>query len=776
MSGGECDYEFDPVAWEKTTGRLGTVTSTYTCDRPAVGETDYCHFHLSPERYEAAGLTTAEVQRRFQSELNSADAEPLRLIGAAFDSLDLAHEVLDGETNRPIDLRHARFDSIDATHAIVRQPLRLDEAVVAGPVDLSNASFTHAVRFTDATFEGSVEATGVSFTARADWSDADFEGAVSFRRASFGADTSFHAATFGDRATYDDVEFLAVADFGSAWFGAGASFLHASFGGRTDFRDVRFDRATERPGSAATEAHRPRTAVATTGSGHPADDGAGQSQGSTTGAGDDAHGDTDPLRARFTDSEFDREALFGRAQFGGDALFKSVIFGGAATFQNARFDGELSFSGASFAAGGSFQFAAFRDEASISYAAFDDSAYFGGAEFHGYCSFYQSTFDDDADFRGVTYERSARYKDVSFGRRAYFDRATFGGRADFEGVDFGDSVQFVGTTFDDRFDAADATVSHGRFDCLRTPDDHWTVDLTGSHVRSGELRQAADDGVYYDLTDAVVGEVDLTLDGGGTPFDRLRIYRTDFDGFDFPSYRSTLAPEWTIHTRGRTDDGTATEADPPDEATTTDVEGTIGAEAAGDDGGRDGDSDGDEHRSAGRKGLLERLRERIASTDAAGLETTYLKAKNGATQVGDNRAASAFFVKEMQYRRRTHLQTALDSDAPRRRRRKAAVQWGTNLLLGATCGFGERPQRTLVAAVAFVLLYAGLFAVLLPQPPYGTLLGYFVLSVESFTTLVIAGGAPVSDPMVRAIADVEGFVGAFFVGLFVFALTRNVHR
>jgi hypothetical protein len=81
-----------------------------------------------------------------------------------------------------------------------------------------------------------------------------------------------------------------------------------------------------------------------------------------------------------------------------------------------------------------------------------------------------------------------------------------------------------------------------------------------------------------------------------------------------------------------------------------------------------------------------------------------------------------------------------------------------------------------VAAVAFVLLYAGLFAVLLPQPPYGTLLGYFVLSVESFTTLVIAGGAPVSDPMVRAIADVEGFVGAFFVGLFVFALTRNVHR
>lgn len=62
------------------------------------------------------------------------------------------------------------------------------------------------------------------------------------------------------------------------------------------------------------------------------------------------------------------------------------------------------------------------------------------------------------------------------------------------------------------------------------------------------------------------------------------------------------------------------------------------------------------------------------------------------------------------------------------------------------------------------------------EPLYGDAIGYLVLSLQSFVTLVLGGAEDVGGPWIRLLARVEGFVGAFLIALFVFTLTRSIHR
>ena len=99
-----------------------------------------------------------------------------------------------------------------------------------------------------------------------------------------------------------------------------------------------------------------------------------------------------------------------------------------------------------------------------------------------------------------------------------------------------------------------------------------------------------------------------------------------------------------------------------------------------------------------------------------------------------------------------------------------------NGLLGLTSGYGESPSRVIATAMAIVSVFSVLFAVIRPNPPYGSALGYPVLSLESFVTLFLNTSETFNEPLVRLIAEVEGFLGAFLVALFVFTLTRSIHR
>lgn len=210
--------------------------------------------------------------------------------------------------------------------------------------------------------------------------------------------------------------------------------------------------------------------------------------------------------------------------------------------------------------------------------------------------------------------------------------------------------------------------------------------------------------------------------------------------------------------------------------------------------------------------------EKDASRDAEmayldALEATYVNAKNGAVSVGDQSTAAKFFVKEKVYARKRHWQRIsaprhADTDgfvSSARARLRGAWDWMANGLFSLVAGYGEKPGRVFLSSVAVVLLSAVVYWVrmdwyqvqVLSEPPIrpyeyqqlqdvqilGVHLGnvqiveYLILSLEAFVTLVLVGpGDKTLGPLTHLVAEVEGFLGVFLVALFVFTLTRSVHR
>lgn len=292
------------------------------------------------------------------------------------------------------------------------------------------------------------------------------------------------------------------------------------------------------------------------------------------------------------------------------------------------------------------------------------------------------------------------------------------------------------------------------------------VDLTRCSVPAGELGQPDADYVAYDFTDATIGNIRL-LDVPGNGFERAYFKNTTFDGFDFGRHRSSLLrSNWTLHTVSE---------EPP----TTMQNGPWFLGEV-----RDTLAVGGRAVTWFVRSLLGRIE---PSADEKSInETTYLKAKNGANQTGDSKAAAEFFKRELTFRRKGHAEVALngrpdstDGSTGVLDRLFAAGAWVANVGLALTTGYGEKPHRVVLASLATIFAFTLVFATL-PGDGVGgsqSFEGLFILSFQSFVTFVL--GSPVGNDVSYAVSfltALEGFVGAFLVALSVFALTRSVHR
>lgn len=161
--------------------------------------------------------------------------------------------------------------------------------------------------------------------------------------------------------------------------------------------------------------------------------------------------------------------------------------------------------------------------------------------------------------------------------------------------------------------------------------------------------------------------------------------------------------------------------------------------------------------------------------------STFLQAKNGASQAGDVYTASEFFIREYYFRQQQAKEKMKRATARSENKMRSFLRWASYAFLATTSVYGERARRVAGFSVAIILFFSVIYSIVWmviatgPQPPYDGPGGALLLSIESFTTLV-HGGTVVMDPIVRLIADVEGFLGAFFIALFVFTLTRSIHR
>jgi uncharacterized protein YjbI with pentapeptide repeats len=412
----------------------------------------------------------------------------------------------------------------------------------------------------------------------------------------------------------------------------------------------------------------------------------------------------------FTGARFEAGADFFM-DANADSYFDEATFEGPTNLY-AEFDGDVYFDGATFA-----------DDLRV-YGRFNVDAFFRGVTFGGAANLRWNDADLDAvrfcgvtDFTGATFRGEADFGNVEFIGGADFTGARFEAVASFSAASFSRPTSFVDVSFADVL-----SLTAAEFDrrlTLSPASVDGVVDLADATVSAGRILVSPTSTVAYDLTRATVGEVGFEWSEAPTDDDallrRFVLSETNFDGFDFSRHRAQLARRnWVIH------------------------------------GG------------PGRDPTPERV------------ETTYLKAKNGATLVGENRAASEFFLRELRARRRRHRAGVLGGRTVRSRLR-AAGRYAANLAMDATCGYGEKPSRVVASSVCIIWGFAAAYHRFGVSTRYAGFLGHLVLSLEAFVALVL-GSPDVSEPYVNLHTATEAFLGAYFIALFVFALTRSIHR
>lgn len=268
--------------------------------------------------------------------------------------------------------------------------------------------------------------------------------------------------------------------------------------------------------------------------------------------------------------------------------------------------------------------------------------------------------------------------------------------------------------------------------------DNGVVGIDDSKISSGDIRFFDDSNPSVTVEHSTIGNVGFYGIEGVNPFENLYFGNTKFDGFGFDSHRMFFEDmDWNI-------------------VETADRKPYSGRES----------------------------------------EQQFVNARVAASQDGDDYAAAQFFVKEKRNRRRRHLNEA--SEGAVTNRIASVYNWLSNLILDLLCKYGESSRRLLGVGLLTILAYAGFYSwidvplnygiepilvnpVTLPVADFtlnlaiGESLAYLLFSAEVFTTFVLSSPS-VNDPTVRVATASEGLVGALFVALLVFTLTKSLHR
>jgi uncharacterized protein YjbI with pentapeptide repeats len=403
------------------------------------------------------------------------------------------------------------------------------------------------------------------------------------------------------------------------------------------------------------------------------------------------------------------------AEFGGDVSFRRAVFDEKADFKNARFGGDTSFNSGSFRGIAMFNYAEIAGGLDLMHAEFERKADFSKATVGGYAVL-NARYRSNAMFNYTTFEAKVDLWNVTFEGMVDMWATTFKDRVDFQYGTYLGYTSFKEVQFQAGCDftgtSFEEPVVFDRIEAFEP------VTLAESTLLKGRIIQPADGETYFDLHDATLGDVRLqSADDSPASLDKFYFLNTEFEGFDFARHRDSLRPDWQLETF-----------------------------AGGD-----------------------------VSTNFAELESTYLRAKNGASKAGDGKAASEFFLREMRYRRKLNWQAAVSGDSLFKRGR-SGIRWLVNWFYNVTIGYGERPLRAAGSSLVVIFLFAIYYWLSSLEVGGEGFLAPLTFSLQTFVTLIF-GSVPSVDPVaIRFIAAIEAFIGAFFIALFVFALTRSIHR
>jgi len=97
-----------------------------------------------------------------------------------------------------------------------------------------------------------------------------------------------------------------------------------------------------------------------------------------------------------------------------------------------------------------------------------------------------------------------------------------------------------------------------------------------------------------------------------------------------------------------------------------------------------------------------------------------------------------------------------------------------NLTLNLVTGYGEYPLRVIGTSMGAVIGFAALYDII--GATETSLAESILFSFQSFITFIVGSPPQGTTQAVAVISSLEGFVGAFFIALFVYAFTRRLDR
>lgn len=448
----------------------------------------------------------------------------------------------------------------------------------------------------------------------------------------------------------------------------------------------------------------------------------------------------------FKDATFEAELLLSQALLNGIAEFSDAIFEKQFTLNEVTFRNDVKFDTATFHRGVSMQAIAFQNNISFVESTFEGPALFSGTHFEDNVNYSSATFKKQADFKNVVFRNKAVFDGVTFDDRVLFIGSKFGSVASFRDAKIEAVADFSNAQFRGEINFEDATV-RGEFDFSLAGDEeqhHQVINLQGVTIENGTLPLPQQGNVVYDLEEATLGDAVIATGEIQRPLDHYRLVNVTYDGFDFSrgNHREAFeASDWNIHR-------TVTEDTNYDRQRVWNLPRRFGIFLQGHEG-------------------------KAPHT----LESTYIKAKNGANQIGDSIAASKFFQREKLFRRWGHRTKLTDSESSISERIKGVFGWSTNLGFSVVSGYGERPLRVVGSSLAFIFVFALIYQFvttgLFDQAGFGM---HLLFSFQSFITFIVGTPPGATTVDVQLLSSLQGFFGAFLIALFVFTLTRSIDR
>lgn len=748
-----CSYEWRPEEEGIDELRESSVLNERSrCSLESHKNSEKCILHLDKSIRDQKDISDEMVRDKFLECINSENRQDRILIGINLPDIKLKVSQLTPPDNSFLFIGKSKLGKINLAGSEIDTRIMLDrnrieeikvhtsdinsllsiEKCTLGNIEASFSKFREKLllrnckvkkgdfkqteiskgEFIETAFEENINFAS-SELGNVKFTDSKFNQKAIFTSAKF-EEAHFHQTEFNEKANFVETTFKQAGHFSEAKFNDQAIFAHSSFITDAQFIEADFNGFCEFMKSKITDG--------------------------------DFRGAQFKEESNFRECDFKGRTTFQKATFEKDASFINSILE-RADFTGVQFNQDVDFMNTRFEKIVEFSVSEdnlvkppvskeslddldlnsaelqtrFEGETNFTNAIFESNAVFIGSYFNTVklvqCNFNENLLMQDSEIKTANFTGSKC-------ESGHFNRTRFLKETNLSGVKFKE-LYMHDCYFREDVDLIGSKITQEAHIEPKTDRDQIIFDFSSSNIGSGFIKIEEEDNLFVNLTDAKLE--DFKLEKTGNILDKVKILRTSFENFDFSLHAEELSQRnWDLHN--------------------TQINSN-----------------------------------KIETED---LENTYLKAKNGAVKSGSQEAASNFYFKQMKLRRRRYIEEAKNEDLQISKRVSNGSEAIKNTIFNLTSGYGVRPGRVIISSTAIVIFFSFLYYLTSLASSSGSLVTrigengplteYLLLSIESFTTMMLPRTPETVESTTRLLSATEAFLGAFMIAMFVYTLSKSL--